>query len=265
MLLAEAPASAAPRMAISIHDVAPETWPLCARLIAMVDAIARVPLTLLVVPDFHHRGEITGASAFRRNIDDRLARGDEAVLHGYFHWDDAPAPANPKAWFERRVLTRCEGEFSALDADEAGRRLELGLALFHRMHWPPPGFVPPAWLLGRAAALALQAYGLRYVALRRGILIGARPWLARTTTLVYSPHAAWRRVASRAMMIAENALAPPGALLRLALHPADAKYPQVMAHWVALIERYLDSHMPVTKGEWADQERLMRAPLVSSV
>lgn len=40
-------------LCVSVHDVAPSTWPACVALIDAVRAVADVPLTLLVVPRFH--------------------------------------------------------------------------------------------------------------------------------------------------------------------------------------------------------------------
>lgn len=38
-----------------LHDVAPETWPDYRPFVEAVDALGQVPMTWLVVPDFHHR------------------------------------------------------------------------------------------------------------------------------------------------------------------------------------------------------------------
>ena len=84
-----------PGLCIAIHDVAPATWPACARLIAVLDAIGAPPATLLVVPDWHRRGAIDADAAFRRAIDARIARGDEIALHGHVHLDEARAPRTP--------------------------------------------------------------------------------------------------------------------------------------------------------------------------
>src|ERR1700722_7306107 len=129
---------------IALHDVAPATWPQCARLLRMLDAIGAAPVTLLVVPDFG-RGNIENDRAFIAAIEQRIRRGDEIALHGYTHRDDASAPKNPWQWFRRRVLTASEGEFAALDRDEANRRLQRGLRAMSRLEWNVNGFVPPAW------------------------------------------------------------------------------------------------------------------------
>jgi predicted deacetylase len=120
----------------SVHDVAPATWPRCARLLAMLDECGAGPVTLLVVPDYHHGGRIDAYPAFVRAIERRLARGDEVALHGYYHEDDAAPPRGPLGWIERRVLTQGEGEFAALGAGEALARLERGAAVMAALKWP---------------------------------------------------------------------------------------------------------------------------------
>ena len=59
----------------------------------MLDEAGAPPLSLLVVPHYHYRAPHAGAiRAFLRAMEARLARGDELVLHGCFHVDDAPRP-----------------------------------------------------------------------------------------------------------------------------------------------------------------------------
>src|SRR5579884_1177916 len=110
-------------LCIALHDVAPATWPHCARWLDLLDALGAPPLTLLVVPNFHGRGRIDRDPAFCRAIERRLAGGDELALHGYDHRDAAPAPRGARAWWRRRVLTAGEGEFAALDEAQARERI----------------------------------------------------------------------------------------------------------------------------------------------
>jgi len=235
---------------ISLHDVAPATWPACRQLLRFLDELQAGPVTLLVVPDYHRRGGLEADSAFCRALDGRLARGDELALHGYFHLDDAPPPRSPAAWARRRLLTAAEGEFAALSATEARRRLRQGSELFRRLRWPLAGFVAPAWQLGPAARAALSEFPLAYTTTREALwrLPDWRP--VRSPSLVYSVRAYWRRKMSvwwNEALLRRLAAAP---LLRLSLHPADAAYPEVLAHWRSLIERALGDRQPYTKAGW---------------
>jgi predicted deacetylase len=141
-------------LCVSIHDVAPATWSDCLRLVEAVRAVADIPLTWLVVPHYHFRPEQSPAMEACLNV--ALERGDELALHGYSHLDTEAGSGGLRARFLRNVYTRREGEFAALTASEARRRLELGLDWFAARGWTPTGFVPPAWLLGEGAWRALR-------------------------------------------------------------------------------------------------------------
>lgn len=237
--------------AIVVHDVAPATWPQCRELLAMIDAMGAPPVTLLVVPHFHRGVNARDSQPFVAAMDARLARGDELALHGYYHADDGPAPRTPGDFVARRVMTRREGEFAAVDADTARRRLADGIALFDRLHWPLAGFVPPAWQLNAATRRAIDETGGRfaYVPVRGGIyrLPGWR--FEATANLCYSPDRAWRRALSRASIGWTRLRDAERRLLRLSLHPLDARFPQVVAHWRALIIDAISTRAPVTKRQ----------------
>jgi predicted deacetylase len=185
--------------AIVVHDVAPATWPQCTKLLAMIDALGAPPVTLLVVPHFHRGIHARDSQAFVAALTARVARGDELALHGYYHVDDGPRPCSLGALVARRVLTRGEAEFAAIDAGAAQQRLADGMALFDQAAWPLAGFVPPAWQLNAATRHAIDAAGTRitYVPVRSGIyrLPGWR--FESTANLCYSPDRRWRRARSR--------------------------------------------------------------------
>jgi len=233
---------------IELHDVAPATWPECARILDMLDGIGQLPLTLLVVPNYHGRGSIVDDRRFRAEIDARLARGDEIALHGFFHLDDGPSPETLKAWIERRVLTQAEGEFAAIDASSARERLRRGLDAMHSAGWSVRGFVPPAWLLSPAARAVLAEFPFDYTATRRGIYRLPDWRLDPTVTLAYSPRSSWRRAMSRTLILGQTALARPARILRLAIHPVDARFPGVLERWRQTIVTALETRKPLTKS-----------------
>ena len=238
---------------IEIHDVAPATFGECEAILRMLDEAGATRLTLLVVPRFHHGAPISGDAGFARALDRRLARGDELVLHGYYHLDEEPPPRTLRGFVARRVLTRAEGEFAALDEDAATRRLDRGVASFAARGWPLHGFVPPAWRLGASAraALARCDHRFEYVALRGGVYRLPQWRYAKSATLCYSPDRAWRRALSRTLIRRELARARDLACLRLSIHPQDARVPQVMAHWRALVDQALSERVPCTQHEAA--------------
>lgn len=237
---------------VVLHDVTPASWPFYRDFIAAVDGMGHIPLTLLVVPDFHHQFHIDRYPDFRCAIEQRIEQGDEVVLHGYSHHDDSPLQLNPINFFMRRIYTH-EGEFYSLDEIQARQRLEQGLELFRRYHWPVSGFVAPAWLMSKGTQAALRGLPLRYTSDLRG-LIRLPDWQRLDTpTLVWSSRSAWRRQASRHWnrLRLQRSLSSP--LLRLGLHPIDMRYRDAVQFWLETLETLLASRTPLTKAQWVNR------------
>lgn len=254
-------------VAIAVHDVAPATLAACREIFAMLDDVGAQPLSLLVVPHYHYRSVALREPAFVRAMEARLARGDELVLHGCFHIDDAPSPRDVRSFVERRLLTRREGEFAALDEQAAAWRIARGVACFRSLGWPLAGFVPPAWLMsdGARRALSRSEHPFEYATVRSGLyhLPGWR--FERTANLWYSPDSAMRRAVSVCAIARESRRAQCVPLLRISLHPQDARVPAVMRHWRRLIVEALASREPVTKREWSRRVRQQEAQPHSSM
>ncbi|MEP7062046.1 MAG: polysaccharide deacetylase family protein [Betaproteobacteria bacterium] len=238
-------------VAIVVHDVAPATWPQCRTLLGMIDALGAPPVTLLVVPHFHRRARARDSREFIDAMHERRARGDELVLHGCFHVDDAPAPRGLRDFVARRVLTRGEAEFAAISGEEARKRMQQGIALFHDLGWPLHGFVPPAWQLNDATRRVLDsaAHRFDYVPVKQGIYRLPGWNFEATANYCYSPDRRWRRAMSRAQIAIERARHGNRRLLRLSLHPLDARFAPTVAHWRRLITAALASRRAVTKHQ----------------
>ena len=221
----------------------------------MLDDIAATPLTLLVVPQFHYRADISCDRGFVQAMEARLARGDEVALHGLFHIDDAPPPRSFSDWFERRMLTRAEGEFAALEGEAAAWRIARGVALFEALGWPLAGFVPPAWLLSHGARVALERcdHRFEYVTVRSGMFHLPAWRFERTANLWYSPTSAARRALSGFAIRHELYRSRTRALLRISLHPQDARVRSVLEHWRRIIVRAVAKRTPVTKRAWTQR------------
>jgi predicted deacetylase len=242
-------------LCVSIHDVAPATWDECARLAQALRSVGDIALSWLVVPHYHQHGDGRGEDdrAMRAGLDAASARGDELVLHGYTHLDTERPAASMRERFLRGVYTRSEGEFAALSAAEARRRIELGLAWFRARGWETPGFVAPAWLLGQGAWEALPEFGFSYTT------TFTRFHLLQQGSSVFAPSLVYtaRNRAGRAFSPLAGSLAAPllarSPLMRLSLHPPDVRYPRLVAHAQRLVERLLASHTAVTKARCAQQ------------
>ncbi len=233
-----------------LHDVAPETWPDYRHFVEAVDSLGQIPISWLVVPDFHRRNPLDAHPDFRRMLDARLARGDELILHGCYHADEAPTPRTPRDWFMRRVFTH-EGEFYPLDREESAQRLEQGVQLFERNHWPLHGFVAPAWLLGPGARQALADTNLTYTSDPGHFYLLPDYQSIEAPGLVWSARSAWRRGMSRLVsekLLARHKRAP---VLRLGLHPVDMRHDYSRRYWLNLLSRLLEEgRRPSTKIDW---------------
>ena len=267
-----------PALCISVHDVAPSTWDDCAHLAHAIRTVADVPLTWLVVPHYHRGGGDPGR--MKAGLDAALAHGDELALHGLTHLDTAPRARGWAGRFLRERYSR-EGEFAALDALEAERRIRRGLDWFAERGWPVRGFVPPAWLMGEGAWQALRAFDFDYTTtFDRFHLLAARssprapagpstgspigvpaaspsrppaPPSLWSPSLVYAARNRGGRLASPLLADALAALLAQRPLIRLGLHPPDLHHPRLLRHAQATVARLLEIRTAMTKAAFAER------------
>jgi uncharacterized protein len=245
-------------LVVSVHDVAPATR---SRVEEIVGDLAHhgVPVcSLLVIPNYHHRGRITEDRPFVRWLQDLEGKGHEIVIHGYFHErpprDDERLPEK----FFTQLYTKGEGEFYDLDYDEAFRRISRAREEFAAAGLTPRGFIAPAWLLSspaeRAAADAEMEYTTRLTEVRD--LRSGENFVART--LAYSVRSGWRRTASLAW---NNALARhlAGArLARVSIHPPDRDHPEIWRQLLRLTDRLIENRTATTYRDWIAERRVRR-------
>lgn len=246
------PESRAPARSVLLvlHDVAPETWPDYQAFVEAVDDLGQIPMTLLVVPDFHKRNALEHDAGFRRAMDRRLMRGDELALHGYFHADYGPAPRGLRDYFMRRVYT-WEGEFYGLSEEQALRRLEAGIELFQRLDWPLGGFVAPAWLMSEGTRRALRRLPLSYTSDPRHLYRLPDFTPVEAPGLVWSARSAWRRGLSRVASALQERRLHDASTLRLGLHPVDMRHGFSRDYWLDTLGRLLaEGRQPMTKLAW---------------
>lgn len=237
-------------LCVSLHDVAPATWPHCLQVIKAVREVADIPLTLLVVPAYH--GASSAQPEFEYAMNGQLAAGHELALHGYFHLDSG-VPSGTADWVRRRVYTAGEGEFWALSEAEASKRLALGRRWFDANGWPLAGFVAPAWLLGPGARRAVRAHrDLRYTSTLTQLIVLPETYAIRAPCLTYSVRQAWRRPTSIAWNTVLARVTERAPVLRLGLHPRDAESQSVRRSWQRLLERALSNRVAVTKAHFVD-------------
>ncbi|MEJ5058882.1 MULTISPECIES: polysaccharide deacetylase family protein [unclassified Pseudomonas] len=239
-----------PSLLLVLHDVAPQTWADYQPFVEAVDALGTVPMTWLVVPDFHKHNDLDAHAGFRRVLDERLARGDELALHGYFHCDDGPMASNPRDWFMRRVYTH-EGEFYSLSREEALTRLHAGIDVFQRYDWPLHGFVAPAWLMSEGTRQALRQLPLSYTSDAQHLYRLPDFSAIDAPGLVWSARSAWRRGLSKLVSNQREQQWRQAPVIRLGLHPVDMRHEFSRDYWLQTLKRLLaEGRVPMTKANW---------------
>jgi predicted deacetylase len=235
-------------MSVTLHDVAPATQARCEALISRLERLGSMPMTLLVVPNYHGQ---RSNPRFERWLDARVARGDELALHGLTHRDDGPAPRGLVERVRRRWYTDAEGEFAAIELGEAARRIESGRRWFARRGWPLHGFVAPAWLLGDQAWLALERQPLEYTCTRTALVTLPGRHARRPQTplkaldgwsIVYSTRAAWRRALSVPYNRWLAGREQQQKWMRFELHPNDVEHRGVRESALGLVRDALHGH-----------------------
>jgi predicted deacetylase len=234
------PADSRRLLCISLHDVAPATLGDCTNALAFLDELGLGPVALLVVPDYHGRGRADRDDRFAAFIESRILRGDEIVLHGYRHTDTAPRPRGIREWLVRRVYTDSEGEFSQLDFEIAKARILRGLVVMRSAGWHPTGFVAPAWLMSPSAMCALEETSLQYCATRDTVVALKSDHRIAAPSLVVSTRTAWRRALSPMWNLALLRRHASSRVVRVAMHPADLRYPAMEALWRRLLAKLGD-------------------------
>jgi len=238
-----------------LHDVAPSTWADYQPFVEAVDALGDVPMTWLVVPDFHRHDALDANPAFRRVLDARVARGDELALHGYYHDDQEPMPNTPRDWFMRRVYTH-EGEFYRLSREAALDRLHAGLEMFQRCDWPVQGFVAPAWLMSDGTRQALRELPLSYTSDPQHLYRLPDFSAIDAPGLVWSARSAWRRGLSKIVSDQREQRWREASVIRLGLHPVDMRHRFSRGYWLHTLQRLLaEGRVPLTKIDWLTRQR----------
>ena len=244
-----------PSVLLVLHDVAPQTLPDYQNFVAQVDALGSIPITWLVVPNFHHCNDVEDNAPFQRYMQRRLSRGDELALHGYFHCDDGPLPRTPRDYFMRRVYT-WEGEFYSLTTSQALTRLHAGIELFRRLAWPLNGFVAPAWLMSEGTRQALRQLPLAYTSDARHLYRLPEFSPINAPGIVWSARSPLRRTLSKWLSDYREARLFHAPTIRLGLHPVDMRHEFSRNYWLETLRCLMENgRVPMTKSQWLVHQR----------
>jgi predicted deacetylase len=245
-------------LVVSVHDVSPITQARVEEIIAELGHHGVAVCSLLVVPNYHHRGCCTEDRAFVRWLQDLETKGHEIVIHGYFHERPARNGEKLPEKFFTRLYTKGEGEFYDLDYDEALRRITRAREEFTGAGLTPRGFIAPAWLLGPAAERAAADAEMEYTTRLTGVrdLRSGEDFRART--LAYSVRSGWRRTASLAWNTALARHLAGAPLARVSIHPPDRDHPEIWRQLLLLTDRLIENHKATTYRDWIAERRTRR-------
>ena len=236
---------------VSLHDVSPHTWDSCRRILDTLSRQGLTAVSLLVIPDHHHRGHFREYPEFCEWLRQRVALGCEAVMHGYYH--QRPQRANES--IRDRVITRNytagEGEFYDMPGDEAKALVGRAREEFRAAKLNPVGFIAPAWLLSDPAEQALRELGVAYTTRLKGVWHLQREQVAQSQSLCWSVRAAWRRQVSLAWNAYLYHRLAKSPLLRIAVHPVDLAHPRIWRQITRLIAAAQLNRRALTYEQWA--------------
>jgi predicted deacetylase len=250
-LVSESPALKS--LIVSLHDAHPGSHAQIAEQVAFLADYGIKRSSILVVPEFHHRGSLLNDRAFCAAVSSWQDQGHEIVLHGYFHDRRESPPEKLATLFWTRLYTNREAEFLDLPRDSARQRLEKGRALFELLGWRSTGFVAPAWLMAEGLTNLLAELGFSYTT-RVGEIIPLLPGVNRvksSQSLCYSTRAGWRRFASGVWNKYLYGRLRETELVRLSLHPADLEFPLMRRQIDQILRASLKrGFQPTTYGEY---------------
>jgi len=245
-------------LVVSIHDVTPITQPTIEKILADLRTAGVRVTSLLVVPDYHHRGKSVDDANFASWLRELEADGHEIVIHGYFHDRPRRESEGMREKFLTRVYTQDEAEFFDLKYDEVFARITRARDEFREARLSPIGFIAPAWLLSTEGERAARDADMQYttrIATVIDLLTGERE---RSRALVYSTRSAWRRAASLGWNAALARRVAIGQLIRLCIHPSDIASRNVWKQIIRLTRRFSRTRNPTTYRDWISEERVTR-------
>jgi predicted deacetylase len=248
-----------PALLVSLHDVSPLTLADCeaARALLSDAGIGSAALTVLVVPRHEGRVAVDEDAATVRFLRGLADDGATLVMHGLSH--RMPGRAwSPVGFVRGHVFARGQGELLRATAAETTRALDEGAAILRRagLEAATRAFVPPAWLLSRAARDVVSRAGFDFYEIFAGIVVGALDGAPRNGAPVHEAHPRASRVVGWGSLngveaVATDAYARLQTLwrvidTRVAVHPADMRRPAQRRSIAAALARLTARARPLS-------------------
>jgi uncharacterized protein len=221
------------KLVVSIHDVHPESLAAARAQVEFCGSLGVRRFSILVIPEFHMRTSVEASPALVAWLRFRQTLGDEIVLHGLYHLNEAPA-ASPRLWLWNRLYTASEAEFLNLNFHTARSRIEYGRQRLQKIGLHPTGFIAPGWLMNPDVVRAVFDAGLSYTNTIGSIVAASGKTLA-SRSLCYSARARWRQVGSLGWNSLLWYAKRNHDVVRLSLHPHDLAVKPFRSHISAII------------------------------
>jgi len=245
-----------PALVVSIHDVSPLTRDSVTRILAALSQAGIPRVSLLVVPDHHHRGNITADPDFGPWLRDQVAAGHEAALHGYLHQRERRPHESAYTRFFTRLYTAGEGEFFDIAYPEARAILTRGREELAQVSGAiPTGFIAPAWLLSPEGEQAARDLGFAYTTRIKAITHLPTGHQTPSQSLCWSIRQTWRRTVSLAWnrLLFHQLTTNP--LLRISIHPPDIAHPAIWRQIKSLATKAAEHRTPIPYQTFISPER----------
>jgi predicted deacetylase len=212
---------------VSLHDVTPVHRDRLSRAEELFTRLGVPHVTYLYGPCFHGAPDASLDADFVRWCRGPRPYHVQWFLHGLRHVDDSTRAANGwRSRMARRTMTAGEGEFLALDDDDARARLREGRASFERTFGAPPdGFVAPAWLTSPTLRAVLAELGFRYSEDHWRVYDVADGQAIDAPAITWATRSWWRRIGSRFVCPLLARRWSNHDVIRLAVHPHDFDHP----------------------------------------
>ena len=246
-------------LVVSVHDLHPSNRTACERILSELARRGAKTCSLLVVPDYHGRGNSMADPQYVKWLRGLESDGHEIVIHGYFHQRPRVPGETLRDKLVTRLYTQGEGEFYDISYGEASDRIKRAEQEFRAAGLNPRGFIAPAWLLSSEAERAARDADMEYTTrlLTVNDLRTADTYPARS--LVYSVRSGWRRAASLAWNGMLSRTSSDNALMRLSIHPVDFEQAPVWEQILDILDRTVTSRNATTYINWIGEQRIAAA------
>lgn len=199
------------KLNVSIHDITKSNLENIQTLIEVLDAYSVKKISLLVIPFYHEKETLEDIKDWLyKNLKDK-----EIILHGYTH-------QSGKFNNFRDFLTDKEGEFAYYENLE--ERLNKAINILKNLEINSRGFIPPAWLIDKEHLKLLKKFGFRFTTNRLYIIDLKNNRKIFSPVLSFGSKGMIKNISIKTFklqtFILRHLRLP---LLRLALHPVDAK------------------------------------------